>query len=619
MFWFLLSCTQDDIDYGQRGDCNPVSQTHCLLPFPSDFYLEKDESTPTGNRLTLSSGSLPVNVDNISIDPKYINENDGFSIGSYLTLGLLNASLEGTIAWTNPERYADSDARTVIIEQESGLRVPHFVEREYFALESERSLLLLRPLEPLQYNKRYVVGIRNLVDVQGDAVSAPSGFASLRDQTATDPDLLRQQSLYEEVIFPTLEKEGFTRTQLQLAWSFSTASEEHKLHRIRHILNDAQETSPRNEIEYTVTEVEMEDCPGRGRTIHGTFRAPLYLESWASGSFLTRDDDQLPYQNGWVDVPFLSVVGCKILEDPSPGALLQYGHGVFGNRDEANSDYIHELVNEQGWVVFATEWTGMKRTDSAQIALDLITQPTHFASLTERLHQAWVEFLILSDLMRSEAIQNEPLFQVDGVSLIDPHTLYYYGNSQGAILGGGYVAMHPDIQRAVLGVGGMPWTLILNRSMAMDPFLRAMKTMYEDWADITVMEILFQQLWDATESVGWTYRQNKPILIQAAIGDRSVPPLAAHFMARGYRAKLVEPYHRPIMGLETQPSPFEGSALIEWDYGISDPILSHPGPVSTDPEPHEDLRREPEIQQQIGTFLGSGTVVNYCEEACSSD
>ena len=131
--------------------------------------------------------------------------------------------------------------------------------------------------------------------------------------------------------------------------------------------------------------------------------------------------------------------------------------------------------------------------------------------------------------------------------------------------------------------------------------------------------ILFQQLWDPVESIGWTYRQEKPILIQAAIGDRSVTPIASHMMARAYNAALIEPYNRSIMGLETRTPPFEGSAIMEWDYGIEDPLLSHPPEISTDPEPHEDLRREPEVQQQIGTFLKTGMVEHYCDGPCSSE
>ncbi len=38
-----------------RGPCNPVEEEHCLLPFPSDYYLEE-------GRLSFPEGSMPVNV-----------------------------------------------------------------------------------------------------------------------------------------------------------------------------------------------------------------------------------------------------------------------------------------------------------------------------------------------------------------------------------------------------------------------------------------------------------------------------------------------------------------------------------------------------------------------------
>ena len=67
-------------------------------------------------------------------------------------------------------------------------------------------------------------------------------------------------------------------------------------------------------------------------------------------------------------------------------------------------------------------------------------------------------------------LTSEPMLQVvdektgQSHSMIDTERRYYYGNSQGAILGGGYLGLSPDIERAVLGVGGTPYHLLLTRS-----------------------------------------------------------------------------------------------------------------------------------------------------------
>lgn len=47
---------------------------------------------------------------------------------------------------------------------------------------------------------------------------------------------------------------------------------------------------------------------------------------------------------------------------------------------------------------------------------------------------------------------NDKAVTSNGKVLIDKQRFGYWGNSLGGILGGGYVAQSPDIQRAVLGM-----------------------------------------------------------------------------------------------------------------------------------------------------------------------
>ena len=78
--------------------------------------------------------------------------------------------------------------------------------------------------------------------------------------------------------------------------------------------------------------------------------------------------------------------------------------------------------------------------------------------------------------------------------LLDPSRTYYYGNSQGAILGGAYSALSNDIERAALGVGGGPYHLLLTRSKDFDPFFTLFETMYPDPAEVGLWLGLLQTL-----------------------------------------------------------------------------------------------------------------------------
>ena len=210
-----------------RGACNPVNDGHCLLPYPSSFFLAEDSTTASGMRVDFAADSLPVNVSGNAMDITDLNRKDGFSIA-----GTLYAYFEGPLSDSlrSPSDLAESvteNSDTFIVHAASGELLPHFIEVELAAEDTGRQLLLLRPMEPMRHGERYVVGIRNIKKADDSLAEAPTGFVTLRDRTPTEEaDLGRQRSHYENDIFPVLENAGMSRDELQLAWDFSVSSEE---------------------------------------------------------------------------------------------------------------------------------------------------------------------------------------------------------------------------------------------------------------------------------------------------------------------------------------------------------------------------------------------------------
>jgi hypothetical protein len=43
------------------ADCQPFGAAPCLLPFPGDLFTRRDSHTPTGLRIQLPEGAMPVN------------------------------------------------------------------------------------------------------------------------------------------------------------------------------------------------------------------------------------------------------------------------------------------------------------------------------------------------------------------------------------------------------------------------------------------------------------------------------------------------------------------------------------------------------------------------------
>ncbi|MBN1334707.1 MAG: hypothetical protein JXB39_01970 [Deltaproteobacteria bacterium] len=617
---------------GARGDCHPIlGDQHCLLPWPSSFFLEEDEDAPSGFRVAFGPTSLPMTSTGLRTDPTAFNEKDGFSTLGPLLAFLPGLSTANLVGHQDIAAYEADDVASVIVDTETDERIPHWCELDDRAVDPERRALVIRPAIPLDHGRRYVVGLRNLVDDAGRSIEPPAPFAVLRDRTGSDdPDLDRLQDTYEEIVFPTLERVGFARGELTLAWDFKTVSRTTNQARMLHIRNDALARLPEEGPVYEITRVVDEDCSAEGidvgRTIQGTFTAPLYLTSWEPGSVFTRGDDGMPFYNGDVEIPFTVVVPCTLLTDPRPGRLVQYGHGLFSNQAEVGTGFLTAMAERYGWIPFAVDWTGMKVADVPTVVEVIGNGLSNFATVPERIQQGFVEQMVAGRLLLG-ALASDPHLVVDGHVLVDRSGLDFYGMSQGAILGGGYTAISPDIRRAVFGAGGTPYALLLPRSIGFEPFLILLEGLYEDPLDIAVLVALMQMLWDPGETAAWAryvrsrplddVTPNKQVLLQAAIGDAQVPSLGAELAARAFDVWLVHPPARNVWGLETRPTPFQGSALVEFDYGVVEPVEQVPCDARTDT--HERPRHETPGQEQIRAFFEEAVVENFCDGPCDPD
>jgi len=611
-------------------DCDPIATSRCALPYPSTFFMREDATTPTGWRVALGETTLPANIDGVQPSPRFMNEKDGFSPVTPVITHLRNATVDGLIHHNDLGQYTADDAKTVIVDLDSGERVPHFAEVDVTTEWSHDRMLILHPVVPMKHGGRYAVGLRNIVDVDGDVIAANDSFAALRDNTATDdPRLEQRRSLYNDLIFPALAETGFPQAELQLAWDFVIGSQKGITGKAEWMRDDLYDRIAADGIEYSITEIEEQPNESTGRRIKGMLTVPLYTDVDGPGALLNRDADGMPYAEGETTVPFTVVVPTTALTDPRPLPLIQYGHGLLGSQGEVRNSYLSEFANEHGYVLFAVDWTGMKEEDSGPISLMLVQEIEKFTMIPERSQQGFVEFLAAMEMMRGPMVTDPNLMAEDAegsmVSLIDPSETHYYGNSQGAIMGGGYIGLSPHIQRATLGVGGSPYHLLLNRSADFDPFFLIFKTMYPEPIDVQFILAMNQTLWDGGESSGYLHAiteeplegvGTKDVLLQVAIGDAQVTTLGAHIMARSYGAKLIEDPAREVFGLETVPSGHTGSALVEFDYGLYEPPENIP--PDADQDPHESPRRDAAGQLQMHTFFSTGVIEHYCEGPCGA-
>src|SRR5215813_13320567 len=111
-------------------ECNPLGGAGCLLPWPSQAYLKRDESTPSGFRLDLPIAAMPANTDKKAIDPTPLDARwDGFSpTGPMIAMFPDGVSPDGLPSFKNPDESLAPNSPIVLLDLDRGVRYPFFAE-----------------------------------------------------------------------------------------------------------------------------------------------------------------------------------------------------------------------------------------------------------------------------------------------------------------------------------------------------------------------------------------------------------------------------------------------------------------------------------------------------------
>ena len=110
---------------------------------------------------------------------------------------------------------------TVLINLETGEKLPHWVELDQRSQDDEHTFVYVRTVEGLSHDTSYGVGYRNLIDADGNSVEGSQAFVALRDGLSTDSEQIEGQRSQYESLFETLGEAGVDRADLQAAWFLS--------------------------------------------------------------------------------------------------------------------------------------------------------------------------------------------------------------------------------------------------------------------------------------------------------------------------------------------------------------------------------------------------------------
>lgn len=455
--------------------------------------------------------------------------------------------------------------------------------------------LIIRPAKNFKYGGRYAVVLRNLKDGSGAALEAPAAFRIYRDNATSSIPQVQARRAGFETLFTQLGKAGVKRSELYLAWEFTVASRRNLTERIVHMRDDAFASIGVASPTFTIDSVQ--DNPDVGdvaditaRRIRGHVTVPCYLNTpncITGGTLNYTPGAEGPTGDGLPDrlnsgtplaatarVPFICSIARSTYNGAADPALATsstaarpslYGHGLLGSRDEGNTyDFnVRRMAQEHNFLFCMVDWAGMATGNSpddpadaqkfdplwdmalqdAPTVASILAEMGQFPKLADRVQQGLLNFMFLGRAMIHPAgLCSHAAFQVAGQCVIDRSELFYDGNSQGGIIGGALVAVSPDIKAGVLGVPGMNYSTLLQRSVDFDTYAQVFYNAYPAGMDQQFILSLIQMLWDRAENNGYAQTlapgQNLPgtpskrVLLHPGFSDHQVSMTTAEVMTR---------------------------------------------------------------------------------------
>ncbi len=621
-----------DVELSTPAPCNPLGGASCITPWPSALYEVDDPTSRTGRRLAIPDGALPQNSDRIRVGAAPYNAQDGFSSAAPMVIAFsTGVDPANLVHYSDYAASVTAASPTVIVDLSTGELVHHFAELDAPAAATpDRQALFIRPAAMLKGGTRYAVAIKRTLKARGGGeLPIPEGFQAILDGERTTHELLeRVRPRYTE-IFAALEAHGIARADLVTAWDFTTGSRE----AVRADIVDARDAALQAmganaaNLTYTVTS-DMPSSDARiARRIDGQFDAPLFLSNGGGtvpGTALVRGPDGKPVTAGMYRVPFTAIVPQCALQSPNPVPMMIYGHGLLGDSTQVHSSGTRHASAGLCMVVVGTDMRGMSEVDVPNVALAL-NDANNGPLIFDVLVQGMINHVALVQIARGPMAQT--LFRRQGDQpLVDPSRFFYYGISQGGIMGTTVCALDPVIERCVLQVGAINYSTLLERSRDWPMYRTILLGAYADPLDAALIINLMQQQWDRTEPTGVADvivgdgvpgTPTKQVLMQIAIADDEVSNVASEYQARTMGIPTLTPSPYVPFGTQGTAGPVS-SGMVIYDFGLGDTI-----PPTNEAPPdnnvHSSIRNKSLTIEMMKRFYETGEIVQMCTAPTGCD
>ena len=646
---------------------------NCLLPWPNNAFT-KSAATPTGLLVNVNPMATPMNKSGVHMNPKYQNQNDGFSPGSVVMIQIPNLSITesqvatsttiGLSGCTMAGTLTNAEAPIVLYDATTKTCVPYFAELDAQDPDPTTQLLLIHPAVNYREGDRIDVLLRNLKDANGTAIPELAG-----EQAALAGTMVPSSRSAHLKWLTTHDLANFDLSHLYAAWDFSVISAGGTSTTSFHSYDLADPAlTMRNQAfklvgaMTPVYRIFSSQVVGTELQVAGAFQVPTFLtkcpttQTGEYGSTNTGkcgsmniDAHGLPLlekstystkTGTWSNqlwANFICVMPTAIA-DAGPAQPTLYGHGLLGSADEvAGSSFVKGVAaNMMGC---GTDWSGMSASDALLVAASLGNM-SNFHTNVDHMLQGFVNFQFLARLINSpKGFATNAAFQQSGRVRFTVGACQYQGYSQGGIMGGALTAISNQWTRATLGVPGENYGgLLLNRSVDWSEFQAFYDPAYPNATDQQIGLQLAQMIWDRGENDGYAesltahpFAGNvaKQVFIIENYGDHQVANVSAEAFARTIGAVNHQPVFDPSAlganqtdlpvtmqwGLSAADQTKRNQAFLElWDYGTPTPptVDLPPAGPAYGSDPHGYGRRTPGLVGQIYTFATTGYVPDIC-------
>ena len=478
-----------------------------LTPFPDDYWLIDDPTTPTGKRVLLKVP--PREADVGVLFAALMNETillDGFSpIGGVVIE--LSDEPDPTSLPLNPGASLDPAAslRLYDVAPSSttfGERIPFELTPVSRALPGQavNHALVLYPAVTLDQRGMYAVVLTKDARTLDQRPYQPSTFmeAALSAPVAGEAtEVSRTRGLLLDDVIgvisnPSRVADVVPFDSIALVARFSTRSTDDLPLTPLSMREQIHAMPPPT---YQITSVS----PGPGDVatiVRGTFQAPNFLENQF---FIARDAEGAPRMTGTVNVPFVFALPDAAASGPVPVVMFQ--HGSPGSSEQVWWEAQWTLAAEGFAVV------GMTDTLNRVLGQNLDTQNRalfqglldnwRFPQLFMQTYAEQMSFVRLIEQLGN--LDRVPYPSGDGTPDLDLGSpLTYVGLSMGSVLGSAFLAYAPEIKAAAIAVGGLrQGEAYFNRGDFIDLFPPDLAALLPNanpadfWVGLSILQMVF--------------------------------------------------------------------------------------------------------------------------------